>query len=54
MTLSSIVLSMDWPVMEIPTGWAAPVLVPGAMAKMSQAMPMKKPAEAARAPLGLT
>ncbi len=38
----------------MPTGWAAPVLVPGAMTKTSQATPMKKPAEAARAPLGLT
>ncbi len=54
MTLSSIVLSMDWPMRERPTGWAAPVFVPGAMAKMSQATPMKKPAEAARAPPGAT
>ena len=39
---------------ETPTGWAAPVLVPGAMAKISQARAMKKPAEADLAPLGPT
>jgi hypothetical protein len=38
----------------ISTGCAAPVLVPGAMAATSPASRMKKPAEAARAPLGAT
>ncbi len=37
-----------------PTGWAAPVLVPGAMAATSAAIRMKNPAEAAWAPLGDT
>ena len=36
------------------TGWAAPVLVPGAMAAMSADSRMKNPAEAARDPLGVT
>jgi hypothetical protein len=36
------------------TGWAAPMLVPGAMAKTSAAIPITKPAEAARAPDGPT
>ncbi len=35
-----------------PTGWAAPILVPGAMAFCGQAIMMKVPAEAARAPDG--
>ena len=45
---------MAWPVSEMETGWAEPVLVPGAMTKTSQAMAMKKPADAARDPLGPT
>ena len=36
------------------TGWAAPALVPGAIAAMSADIRMKKPAEAAWAPLGAT
>ncbi len=36
------------------TGCAAPALVPGAMAAMSAASRMKKPADAARAPAGPT
>ena len=36
------------------TGWAAPVLVPFAMAATSADSRMKNPAEAARAPLGAT
>jgi hypothetical protein len=36
------------------TGWAAPMLVPGAMAATSAEMVMMKPAEAARAPEGPT
>ncbi len=39
-----------WP----PTGCAAPVLVPGDIAATSAAIRMKKPAEAARAPPGVT
>ena len=54
MTLSAIVSSMDWPVIEIPTGWAAPVFVPGAITKMSHAMAIKNPADADRDPLGNT
>src|SRR5665647_2553357 len=49
-----MVESIVWPVSETPTGWAEPVLVPGAMTKMSQAMAMKNPAEADREPLGPT
>ena len=49
-----MVLSIDCPVIDTPTGWAAPVFVPGAMTKMSQAIAIKNPAEAERAPLGLT
>jgi hypothetical protein len=37
-----------------PTGWAAPTLVPGAIAATGQLIRMKVPAEAARAPLGET
>ncbi len=37
-----------------PTGWAAPVLVPGAIAATSADMRMKNPADAARAPAGAT
>jgi len=37
-----------------PTGWAAPVFVPGAIAATSAAISRKKPADAARAPLGPT
>jgi hypothetical protein len=37
-----------------PTGWAAPTLVPGAMAATGQLIKMKVPAEAARAPSGET
>jgi len=36
------------------TGWAAPALVPGAMAATSADIRMKNPAEPARAPLGAT
>jgi hypothetical protein len=36
------------------TGWAAPMLVAGAMAARWPAMVMKTPAEAARAPVGAT
>src|SRR5258706_6287975 len=36
------------------TGWAAPMLVPGAMAATSATTVMRKPAEAARAPEGPT
>jgi len=36
------------------TGWAAPMLVPGAMAAIWEAKVMKTPAEAALAPLGET
>ena len=36
------------------TGWAAPVLVPGAIAATSEDSRIKKPAEAARLPLGVT
>ena len=36
------------------TGWAAPMLVPGAMAAMLAARVMKTPAEPAPAPLGAT
>ena len=35
-----------------PTGWAAPMFVPGAMALIGQANMMKVPADAARAPGG--
>ena len=45
------------PAMSLPlpsTGWAAPALVPGAIAAMSADIRMKKPAEAAWAPLGAT
>ncbi len=37
-----------------PTGWAAPMLVPGAIAAMFAAMVTKTPAEAAPAPDGAT
>ena len=43
---------ISWP--PAPTGWAAPMLVPGAMAAMSAARVIITPAEAARAPLGAT
>jgi hypothetical protein len=43
--------SICWP---ISTGEAAPVLVPGDIAAMSAAWRRKKPAEAARPPLGVT
>ena len=36
------------------TGWAAPMLVPGAMAATSATTVMRNPAEAARAPEGPT
>ena len=36
------------------TGWAAPMLVAGAMAATWAASVMKTPAEAARAPVGAT
>jgi hypothetical protein len=35
-----------------PTGWAAPMFVPGAIAATGQPIMMNVPAEAARAPLG--
>ena len=35
-----------------PTGWAAPMFVPGAIASIGQASMMNVPAEAARAPGG--
>jgi hypothetical protein len=44
--------SSIWPRPE--TGWAAPMLVPGAIAAMSAEIVMMKPAEAARAPEGAT
>src|SRR5439155_18007891 len=37
---------------ETPTGWAAPMFVPGAMALIGQAIMMNVPADAARAPDG--
>ena len=51
-TLSDMVLLISCP--PAPTGWAAPMFVPGAMAAMSAAMVIITPAEAARAPLGAT
>ena len=36
------------------TGWAAPMLVAGAIAATCAAMVMNTPAEAARAPVGAT
>ena len=51
-TFSDMVSSISRP--PAPTGWAAPILVPGAMAAMSAAMVIITPAEAARAPEGLT
>jgi len=39
---------------ETPTGWAAPTLVPGAMAATEPVRRMNVPAEAARAPSGET
>ena len=39
--------------MPMETGWAAPMLVPGAMAATFAAMVTKTPAEAARAPSGI-
>ena len=44
--------SIAWPLPA--TGWAAPMLVPGAIAAMSAAMVRMKPAEAARDPAGPT
>ena len=49
---SAAVSSIASPVPE--TGCAAPIWVPGAIAAMSAAIVMRKPAEAARAPLGPT
>ncbi len=49
-TFSLMVLSIL--PMPTDTGWAAPMLVPGAMAAMSAAMVMNMPADAALAPLG--
>ncbi len=52
--------STFWPMVPVsespfgPTGWAAPVRVPGAIAATSAASSRKKPAEAACAPLGAT
>ncbi len=51
-TLRAMVASICPPNME--TGVDAPVLVAGAMAATSAASRMKKPAEAARPPLGVT
>ena len=45
-------LSIDPP--PAATGWAAPMLVAGAIAAMWAARVMKAPAEAARAPVGET
>ncbi len=51
-TLSDIVPPISCP--PAPTGWAAPMLVPGAMAAMSAAIVIITPADAARAPPGAT
>jgi hypothetical protein len=50
MILSDMVSLISCP--PAATGWAAPMLVPGAMAATSAAMVIMTPAEAARAPLG--
>ncbi len=52
MTLAPSVPSMSWP--WLPTGDAAPMLVPGAIAARLPARVMKVPALAARAPAGAT
>ncbi len=46
------ITSSIWPIPD--TGWAAPMFVPGAIAAMSAATVITKPAEAARAPDGPT
>ena len=51
-TFSDMVPSISLP--PAPTGCAAPILVPGAIAAMSAAMVIMTPAEAALAPLGAT
>ena len=51
-TLLFISLSKEPP--SAATGWAAPMLVAGAIAAMGAAIVMKTPAEAARAPVGAT